>query len=83
MKAKFQPVFETHIHSKTGKKVSSVEYCIMYIDGFPVSMVHSDVIWNASVENLPTGERQDELWARLSCGDTIEAELTITPVEEE
>lgn len=81
MRVKFTPVFEKHMHSKTGELVSSVEYCIMYVNDFPVSMIHSDFIWDASVENMPSGERQDTLWDRLSSGDTIDAELTLTPVE--
>ena len=67
MEIKLVPLKEKHMHSITGKLVETVEKVIIYQDNYPVTMVHSDFIWDLN----------KVIYDKLSKGEEVVATLEL------
>lgn len=73
MYATIKPVTETHFSKVLNKVVTNMEQVLVYVDGYPMFLVHSDFIYD-----LDNGD----VYNRLRDGETVEVEFSMRAVEE-
>lgn len=68
MEIKLVPLKEKHMNSIAGKLVETVEKVLVYQDNYPVTMVHSDFIWDLN----------KIIYDKLSKGEEVVATLELS-----